>query len=50
LEGVTNNVIVENKCSVMLKTLLFQRHFTYIKIGKKLVSIGENGGFVHVGV
>lgn len=46
LEKVTINVSTENIYSVMLKTSLVYKGVTKAKIGKKLVSIGANGGFV----
>ncbi len=49
LEKVTNGVIAENIYNVMLQTLLIQGRLIEVEIGKKLVSLGANGGSMFIG-
>jgi len=44
LKKVTNGVTTENIYNVMLQTVLIQGGLIEVEIGKKLVSIGANGG------
>jgi hypothetical protein len=44
LEKVIDNVTIENIYNMMLWTLVIQGGLTKVEIGKKLVSIGTNGG------
>jgi hypothetical protein len=49
LEKVIDSFTIENIRNVMLWTLVIQGGFTKAKIGKKLVSIGTNGGSMFAG-
>ncbi len=44
MEKVINGVTTGNIYNVMLQTLLIQGGLTKVEIGKKMVSIGANGG------